>query len=202
MPCTARCSARNASITSRISLTSSSSNLAPSIAAAARAGDMSRGSFVPSPVQPAVAATTGIPIRTATANSAVESTPPLNSTPSGRSRVHRWCVATWCTAATRPRARRSDAASIPSSHSGSSPTVRTPSASAGSIRPVGAPVGASGSNAEPRNASNASVALVQGSTFGGMSGRRRVARERASPRTVHVGSRSPANGSTARTCRG
>mmetsp|Transcript_14663 Transcript_14663/g.59879 ORF Transcript_14663/g.59879 Transcript_14663/m.59879 type:complete len:200 (+) Transcript_14663:2463-3062(+) len=199
MPCTTRCSARNASITSRISLTSSSSNLAPSVNAALRAGDMSKGSFAPSPVQPAVAATVGIPILTATANSAVESTPPLNSTPSGRVCVHRWCVATWCTAATRPRARRSDAASIPSSQSGSSPTVRTPSDSlAGSIRPT------SGLNAGPRNASNASVPLVQGSTFGGMSGRRRVARERerASPRTVHVGSRSPAIGSTARTCRG
>ena len=199
MPCTTRCSARNASITSRISLTSSSSNLAPSFNAAARAGDMSRGSFVPSPVQPAVAATTGIPILTATARSAVESTPPLNSTPSGRVCVHRWCVATWCTAATRPRARRSAAASIPSSQSGSSPAVRTPSSGlAGSIVSIVRAPSASGSNAGPRNASNASVPLVQGSTFGGMSGRRRV----GSPRTVHVGSRSPAIGSTARTCRG
>ena len=50
-------------------------------------------------------------MRLATASSAVESTPPENSTPSGRVGEHSWWVTTWWTAATSPRASRSAAAS-------------------------------------------------------------------------------------------
>mmetsp|Transcript_8828 Transcript_8828/g.40149 ORF Transcript_8828/g.40149 Transcript_8828/m.40149 type:complete len:220 (+) Transcript_8828:1036-1695(+) len=162
MPCTTPCNSRSASMTSFISRTSSSTNVAPSLCAAARAGDMSSGS-VSVPIHPAVAATTGTFMRLATASSAVESTPPENSTPSGRVGEHSWWVTTWWTAATSPRASRSAAASMPSSHSGSSPTVRTPSFGHRSSSPV--------SNLGPWVPSRASVPLVQGSMLFGMRGR-------------------------------